>query len=152
MKINVNRKELEALETLLPPSATALIHVLGYDATARLVTNFGGVTLTAVGGEAAERTGGAYSMMYDVMTEEEVAKLKKYVGPVAFYIPRCEAALRKLRNARFVAAVAERQEMGLSIRQALAVLCPQFGISDRLAWELLQSHRDSGQHPQNELF
>lgn len=152
MKINVNRKELEELEALLPPSAIALIHVLGYDATARLVTNFGGVTLTAKGGEVAERTGGAYSMMYDVMTEEEVARLKQYVGQAAFYIPRCETAVRKLRNARFVAAVAERQDMGLSIRQALAVLCPQFGISDRLGWELLSASSGRGEQKQTELF
>jgi hypothetical protein len=127
-----------------------LIHVLGYATTARLINRFGGVSLAAKSGERKEQTGGVFALLRDEFNEQEVQKLIDYIGGEHFYIPRCDVALRQLRNARFIAAVAERQEMGLSIRQAMAVLCPQFGISDRLGWELIsQSAGQSGRQQQN---
>lgn len=152
VKITVNHDELAQLENLLPDSAKALIHVLGYAAATRLINRFGGVTLAAKSGAARERTGGVHALLREVLSEEESGKLIAYLGADQFYIPRCDTALRKLRNARFVAAMAERQEMGLSIRQAMAVLCPQFGISDRLGWELLGRKGADNLPNQEQLF
>lgn len=152
MKITVNHEELAQLDNLLPESARILIHVLGYAATSKLINRFGGVTLAAKSGAARERSGGVHAMLRDVLTEDESRKLIAYLGADQFYIPRCDVALRQLRNARFVAAVAERQEGGLSIRQAMAVLCPQFGISDRQGWKLI-SEKAVGMAPrQKDLF
>lgn len=152
VKITVNHDELAQLENLLPDSAKALIHVLGYAAATRLINRFGGVTLAAKSGAARERTGGVHALLREVLSEEESGKLIAYLGADQFYIPRCDAALRQLRNARFVAAVAERQEGGLSIRQAFAVLCPQFGISDRIGWELISERAGRGKTEQPGLF
>ncbi|MFX2607050.1 Mor transcription activator family protein [Enterobacter mori] len=152
MKINVDRDELAQVEALLPESAKVLVSVLGYATTSRLIDRLGGVTLPAKSGMAQERTGGVHVMLREVLTEEEVSKLMAYLGGDWFYIPRCEAALRKLRNVRFIAAVAERQEMGLSIRQAMAVLCPQFGISDRIGWKLISRRASEDKRKQPGLF
>lgn len=152
MKITVNHEELGQLDDLLPESAKALIHVLGYAATSKLINRFGGVTLTAKSGAARERSGGVHALLREVLSDEESQKLIAYLGAEQFYIPRCDAALRQLRNARFVAAVAERQESGLSIRQAFAALCPQFGISDRLGWELISVRAGCGKLDQPGLF
>lgn len=151
MKITVNHEELAQIEALLPESAKILIHVLSYAATSKLINRFGGVTLAAKSGAARERSGGVHSLLREVLTDEESKKLIAYLGAEQFYIPRCDSALRQLRNARFIAAIAEHQEMGLSIRQAMAVLCPQFGISDRLGWKLIKENGvDSGS--QEDLF
>lgn len=139
MKITVNHDELAQIEALLPESAKALIHVLGYAATTKLINRFGGVTLSAKSGAARERSGGVHSLLRDVLTDDESQKLIAYLGADQFYIPRCDSALRQLRNVRFIAAVAERQDMGFSIRQAMAVLCPQFDISDRQGWKLIRA-------------
>ncbi|PPA30452.1 mor transcription activator family protein [Aeromonas jandaei] len=145
MKITVNNSELAELEELLPESAKALVHVLGYAATAKLINRFGGVTLSAKSGAAKERSGGVHALLRDVLTAEEINTLIAYLGADQFYIPRCDIALRQLRNARFVAAVSERQATGISIRRAMAELCPQFGISDRVGWNLIRvSTNDAG--------
>lgn len=152
MKIIVNHEELAQLENLLPDSAKALIHVLGYAATTKLINRFGGVTLAAKSGAARERSGGVHALLREVLSEDESKKLIAYLGAEQFYIPRCDNALRKLRNAQFVAAIAERQDMGLSIRQAMAVLCPQFGISDRLGWQLIGCKGTDKYPNQDQLF
>lgn len=152
MKITVNHDELAQLDNLLPESAKALIHVLGYAATTKLINRFGGVTLAAKSGAVRERSGGVHALLREVLTDEESQKLIAYLGAEQFYIPKCDLALRQLRNARFVAAVAERQEGGLSIRQAFAVLCPQFGISDRIGWELISARTGRGKAEQPGLF
>lgn len=150
MKITVNRDELEQLESLLPESAKLLVHVLGYAAAASLITRFGGVTLSAKSGTAQERTGGVHALLREVLTDGEIQTLTQYLGASQFYIPRCDAALRELRNARFIAALADKQQEGMSIRRAMALLCPEYGISDRRAWELINSHTTP--HRQRGLF
>ena len=152
MKITVNNDELAQLESLLPESAKMLIHVLGYAATTRLINRFGGVSLSAKSGAARDRSGGVHALLREVLNEDESKKLIGYLGAAQFYIPRCDAALRQVRNARFIAAVAERQDGGLSIRQAFAVLCPQFGISDRVGWELIRARSAGGKAEQPGLF
>ncbi|UAN47023.1 mor transcription activator family protein [Serratia sp. JSRIV001] len=152
MKITVNHEELARTEALLPESAKVLLLILGYPATARLIDRFGGVTLSAKSGAAQERSGGVHSLLREVLSDEELKKLIAYLGAAQFYIPRCDAALRQLRNTRFVAAVAERQEAGLSIRQAMAVLCPQFGISDRIGWQLISKRLNQDKQTQPGLF
>lgn len=152
MKITVNNNELAALEALLPESAKALVQVLGYPATTKLINQFGGVTLSAKSGMAKERSGGVHALLRDVLTEEEVNKLIAYLGADQFYIPRCDVAMRQLRNARFIAALSERQAAGVSIRQAMAILCPQFGISDRIGWQLISKLAGEEKRTQLGLF
>lgn len=152
MKITVNHDELAQLDNLLPESAKALIHVLGYAATTKLINRFGGVTLAAKSGAARERSGGVHALLREVLSDEESQKLIAYLGADQFYIPRCDAALRQLRNARFIVALAEQQELGLSLRQAMALLCPEFGISDRQGWKLISEKMASFTPPQSDLF
>lgn len=152
MKITINHDELAEIEALLPESAKVLIQTLGYKKAVLLINQFGGVSLTAKSREAKERSGGVYSLLRDILSEDDLAKLIQYIGGEHFYIPRCDAALRQLRNARFVEAVAERQSAGLSIRQAFAILCPEFGISDRIGWELIRTRAMRGKAEQPGLF
>ena len=152
MKITINEQELAEIEALLPASVKELIIIIGYSATARLISRFGGVTFTSRNGMAKERTGGVHAMLREVLTDDEANKLTHYVGADQFYIPRCDAAFRILRNARFIASVAARQAEGMSLRQTMAALCPEFGISDRQGWKLLRGHCGNSGFVQSALF
>ncbi|MEY0017677.1 mor transcription activator family protein, partial [Providencia rettgeri] len=70
MQTTIDEAELARLETLLPDSAKQLINVIGYNATSRLISRFGGVTLAGVSGEAAERTGGVHRLLREVLSED----------------------------------------------------------------------------------
>ncbi|EBD0702914.1 mor transcription activator family protein [Salmonella enterica] len=135
--------ELERVQRLLPDSALQLIDVLGWPATARLISAFGGATLSAKSGVRAERSGGVHKLLRSVLTEDESKALTRYLGGAPFYIPRCDQALRALRNARFLSELHQQQDTGHSIRQSLALLCPRYGISDRYAWRLIRERYNS---------
>lgn len=152
MKITINHDEMLRIEALLPESAKALITVLGYATTIKLINRFGGTTLSQKSGMAQERTGGVHRLLREVLNDEESKKLIAYLGSDQFYIPRCDVALRELRNARFVADVAKCQTEGLSIRQAMGVLCPTYGISDRQGWKLINDRMRKPEPQQRKLF
>ncbi|CDL80206.1 mor transcription activator family protein [Xenorhabdus cabanillasii] len=151
MQITLEHTELAQLESLLPDSALQLIDVIGYPATARLISRFGGVTLSAKTGRAAERSGGVYRLLREVLTDEECKTLMGYLGDAPFYIPRCETAFRSLRNGRFLAELTALCQDGLSRRQAMARLCPRYGFSDRIGWKLV-SEQAAAATPQPRLF
>ncbi|MGK5746759.1 Mor transcription activator family protein [Proteus mirabilis] len=151
MQTTIDEAELERLENLLPDSAKQLIDVIGYNATSRLISRFGGVTLAGVSGEAAERTGGIHRLLREVLNEDECKQLLHYIGKTAFYIPRCEEAFRQIRNQRFIKELLTLGEQGRSRRQAMALLCPKYGFSDRIGWKLLRD-LDAEEAAQDRLF
>ncbi len=129
--------DLRDAQALLPDSVQQLISVIGFPALTRLIRSFGGVTLSGKTGAHAERTGGVHALLHDVLTEDEINKLIRFLGGAPFYIPRCDHALRALRNTRFMADLQQHVKDGCSHRQALALLCPRYGISDRYACQLI---------------
>ncbi|MGL5344818.1 MAG: Mor transcription activator family protein [Plesiomonas sp.] len=139
--------ELEHVQTLLPESVHTLISILGYSATMRLISTLGGTTLHARTSERRARSGGVYALLHDVLTEKEADALMHHVGGAPFYVPRCDSALRELRNARFIADITKEKAAGYSSRQAMAILCPRYGFSDRYGWRLLRQRQDSQMRP-----
>lgn len=131
----------------LPSSALELVDVLGWPAAMRLVSLFGGVSLSGNSGRARVRTGGVHKMLREALTEDEVKKLIRHFGCEGFYIPRCDVALRELRNSRFFTELDACVADGLSTRQAMARLCPRFGFSDRYAWSLRRRQKTHNQTP-----
>ncbi len=129
--------ELRDAQALLPDSVQQLASVIGFPAMARLIRSFGGVTLSGKTGAYPGRTGGAHTLLHSVLSDDEIEKLCQFLGGAPFYIPRCYQALCALRNARFMADLKQHINDGYSHRQALALLCPRYGISDRHAWQLL---------------
>lgn len=85
--------DLRDAQALLPDSVQQLISVIGFPALTRLIRSFGGVTLSGKTGAHAERTGGVHALLHDVLTEDEINKLIRFLGGAPFYIPRCDHAL-----------------------------------------------------------
>lgn len=137
MSMRMNDVGSSVASEFLPESAQTLIAVIGYSATLRLVTELGGTTLHARTNERSGRDGGVYALLDGVLSDSEIEALMRHVGGAPFYIPRCDGAVRKMRNARFIEEIHRVKASLGSYRKAMAALCPKYGFSDRYGWKLL---------------
>ena len=70
--------------------------------------------------------------------QESAVKLRHYFQAEEVYIPRCEVALRSLRNERLKADFDHiTQTEKKSGRTAMLELCPKYKLCDRQAWEII---------------
>ncbi|WP_193756039.1 Mor transcription activator family protein [Morganella morganii] len=60
--------------------------------------------------------------------------LNAHFAGTEVYIPNAAAAMREVRNQRFMHDIRALSEQGLSTVKAVAKLCPEYGFSDRHAW------------------
>ena len=152
MSQGFSHHDLESISALLPESVKDLADVVGYPVTTKLISHFGGVTLSAKTGLAKDRSGGVYLLFKGIFTESECRQLMRYFGDTAFYIPRCDKAFRTLRNQQFLTEYDALCQNGFSGRQAMAQLCPKFGFSDRIGWDLLSNRNSQPAMAQPGLF
>ncbi|MFZ7016490.1 Mor transcription activator family protein [Klebsiella pneumoniae] len=86
------------------------------------------------------------------MGDHNAQLLFKNFGGFPLYLPRCETALRELRNQRFLAEFDTVRQEGTSSLMAMTLLCPRYGFSDRFGWELLSKRKKSLSTRQQSLF
>ncbi|MEQ9889043.1 Mor transcription activator family protein [Pectobacterium zantedeschiae] len=143
--------ELERVAGLLPDVVLQIADLIGFPATARLLEKFGGTTfpigkgLRALGAHRAE-------LLRETVGVDNAALLVKKFGGEVLYLPRCDRALRELRNQRFLSEFAALRESGTSGNMAMMQLCPVYGFSDRFAWELVRESKNAVTHSQKSLF
>ncbi|MFH2500217.1 mor transcription activator family protein [Morganella morganii] len=152
MPQSFSHHDLENVSALLPQSVKDLADTVGYPVTTKLISHFGGVTLSAKMGIAKDRSGGVYRFLKEIFTESECRRLMQYFGDSAFYIPRCDKAFRILRNQRFLTEYDLLCQDGYSGRQAMAQLCPKYGFSDRVGWDLIAGRTGRTEAVQPGLF
>jgi hypothetical protein len=145
---------LESLEELLPDTARQLAAVIGFPATQRLIERFGGACFPVGRGlrGSGERR---LDMLREVIGEDATAKLVHHFGgESSLVIPRCADALREWRNRCFLADIDELQAQGESLRMALTLLGPRYGIGNTRAWAIVASRRNLPHNPsaQGALF
>ncbi|WP_063922564.1 Mor transcription activator family protein, partial [Enterobacter roggenkampii] len=92
------------------------------------------------------------ALLRDTIGDEKTQLLIKNFGGEVLYLPRCDRALRELRNRRFLAEFAEVRGQGSSSLMAMTFLCPKYGFSDRFAWELLAQQKNKDCNSQGKLF
>ncbi|MFJ5441734.1 Mor transcription activator family protein [Pectobacterium sp. CHL-2024] len=144
--------ELERVAGLLPEVVLQIADLIGFPATARLLDKFGGTTfpigkgLRALGAHRAE-------LLRETVGVDNAALLVKKFGGEVLYLPRCDRALRELRNQRFLSEFAALRSSGTSGNMAMTQLCPVYGFSDRFAWELVRESKSAAvTHSQQSLF
>ncbi|HIE3015334.1 TPA: hypothetical protein ACXLK3_001497 [Klebsiella pneumoniae] len=142
---------LQQVTELLPPVVIQIADLIGFPATERLLSAFGGTTfpigkgLRAFGGQRA-------ALLRDTIGDHNTKLLfQKFTGE-PLYLPRCERALRELRNVRFLAEFDEVNQSGTSSLMAMTLLCPKYGFSDRTGWHLLAQRKATSEHNQASLF
>lgn len=143
---------LDQVTELLPQAVIQIADLIGFPATEQLLTAFGGTTfpigkgLRALGATRA-------ALLRDTIGDDKTQLLLKTFGGEVLYLPRCDRALRELRNRRFLAEFAEVRHHGQSSLMAMTLLCPKYGFSDRFGWQLLAAQREHESHSnQHELF
>lgn len=142
---------LQQVTELLPPVVIQIADLIGFPATERLLSAFGGTTfpigkgLRALGAQRA-------ALLRDTIGDHNAKILFKNFGGFPLYLPRCEQALRELRNQRFLAEFHAIRQDGTSSLMAMTILCPKYGFSDRTGWNLLSLQKNSASSVQDSLF
>lgn len=127
---------LEQVSDFLPESVVQIVHLIGYPATACLLKAFGGTTFPI--GKGLRYMGSARAaLLRETIGEENTRLLIKHFNGDVLYLPRCDQALRELRNRRFLSEFEDVTKSGTSALMTMTILCPKYGFSDRFGWQLL---------------
>lgn len=134
--MNEYTEALYEVAELLPPSVVDIVNTIGIEPTLRLVTALGGTSYDFPVGVADSPR---LRVLQDILAPDEIGRLFAVYGGARYYIPRCEAALRELRNRQFRHAVeAMVARDGISQKLAIQQLAPQYDITERWAYEILK--------------
>lgn len=135
--------DLEKVEHLLPDTLRQIAALIGYPATLKLIDAFGGTTFTFVKGlhpAGLKRL----EQLLCIVGRDAAGALNAHFAGTEVYIPKAAAAMREVRNQRFMRDIRALSEQGLSTVKAVTKLCPEYGFSDRHAWDLLSRYKESG--------
>ena len=140
--------EFESVEAYLPESVQDIVAVIGLAATEKFVRAFGGFSFQF------SHSAKYFDKLRDVLGQEDAVKLQQYMRVGEVYIPRCETALRLLRNQRLYADFCHLTETDkLSGRMAVMQLCQKYQVCDRTVWEAVRYYqRNQGATAQQALF
>ncbi|MCW8351236.1 hypothetical protein [Citrobacter portucalensis] len=132
------------LVSKLPDMVIEIIALIGLNSTMKLIKSFGGTTfpigkgIRFLGGSNAKR-------LRAILSEAEIKELSIYFDGVPLYLPRCDRALREIRNRVFLKEYHAMKDAGASSLQCMRELPPKYGFTDRYGWELLKKHRELAQ-------
>lgn len=143
---------LENVKRFLPDVVLELIDLIGYPATEDLVKRLGGITFPIV---KAMRLSGCdrLQLLIDSVGKDNADKIIHRFGGEELYIPKCDKAFIKLRNQQFLEEVSMKLHNGVSLQWAFIELCPKYGITERLGYQLRkQMSTGWGEQNQQSLF
>lgn len=124
--------DFKQVEAYLPEVVKEMVAIIGFPATERVIKQFGGVSFSFSLGQHY------FPRLVEVIGVELAHQLRTHFKSEWLYIPRCETALRVLRNRRFqVEFHALKQQKQISANLAMLELCPKYGISERHGWAIL---------------
>lgn len=136
--------ELENVRELLPETVQQIVETIGLPATEKLVKAIGGARFKF--GKGREDTPRLH-ILFDAIGEADTYRLLAVFGGEDLYVPRCDKALRELRNLRFAREFARlTQDEGMSGMMAMTQLCPRYGISERTGYTIVYSSAAPAQH------
>ena len=152
--------QIDQVKGLLPKQVVEIAEAIGLPATQRLVEALGGTTWTVAKG--VRRLGIIrHEALKDVIGEQAASIMAERWANVPLYIPKCDAAIRRLRdleiNRQFEQGVREQTVTGRSnsspVRPSYSCACVREGVSantlvaelarsnnlsDRRVWEILK--------------
>ncbi|EOS94051.1 hypothetical protein LU631_09825 [Erwinia tracheiphila] len=98
----IRNKNFESVSELLQAVVLELVELIGYRDTQSLIEHVGGVSFPV--GKNVNTTGKRrVDVLASAVPVESAKKIAARFGGETLYIPRCSAALRELRNRRFIA-------------------------------------------------
>lgn len=144
--------ELEQVKSLLPETVLSIAELIGFPATVSLLKVLGGTTFPFGKGVRAAGVARANLLRNAVGVRNAAILMKNFGGEEPLYLPRCDRALRELRNRSFLNEFESLREKDISSIQIMIQLCPKYGFSDRFGWGLLASNKATQLSKQNNLF
>ena len=128
---------LDQVKGLLPKQLLEIADAIGLPAAQRLVEELGGTTWPVAKG--VRRLGIIrHEALKEVVGETAANIMAERWANVPLYIPKCDAALRRVRdleiNRQYVQGVRE----GVSANTLVAELARTYKLSDRRIWEILK--------------
>ncbi|WP_370607957.1 Mor transcription activator family protein [Citrobacter meridianamericanus] len=143
--------ELEQVKSLLPETVLNIAELIGFPATVELIKALGGTTFPV--GKGIRSMGASRArLLKDTVGENNASILVKHFGGETLYLPRCDRALRELRNRAFLTEFEAMRDTGVPSPRAMTELCPKYGFSDRFAWGLLANKKNIISNEQGNLF
>lgn len=137
--------DLERVRHLLPETMVQIVDTVGVKAALDLVKAIGGARFKF--GKGKHDTP-RLNMLFAAIGEDKTYELLRVFGGEELYVPRCEEALRELRNEQFrrdFFDLTERQ--GISRLMAMSELCPRYHISDRTGYTIVGSRQAACDQP-----
>ncbi|WNS83254.1 Mor transcription activator family protein [Neisseria sp. DTU_2021_1001991_1_SI_NGA_ILE_055] len=130
--------DLSRVQHLLPESMIEIVDVIGIKAAIELVKAIGGARFKfGRGRRDTERL----NILFSAIGEPKTHALLKVFGGEDLYVPRCEEALRELRNEQFCMEFRDLTEnQGVSRLMAMSRLCPKYQISERTGYTIIRNH------------
>lgn len=137
-------KDFEKVKSLLPPVVLQLSELIGFPATEKLIKALGGVQLL-MAKDLNKIDDVRRKILIDAVGLEKATTIAETFGGEMIYIPRCDKALRELRNQSLLKDIDNLVMCDYSIIKAITILCPQYGISSRHAWDIIKKRENSTQ-------
>lgn len=139
--------QFESVADYLPESVQGIIAVIGLPATEKLIRAYGGTVIKF------SRAYACFDRLREVLGQDDAIKLQQYMGGSEIYIPRCETALRMLRDQRIYVDFCRLTDQDrLSGRAAMVQICATYQVCDRTAWRAVNCFQAGGKSQQASLF
>lgn len=128
---------LEQVKGLLPQQIQDIAEAIGLPATQRLVEQLGGTTWTVAKG--VRRLGIIrHEALKEVIGERAATIMVERWANVPLYIPKCDMALRRLRDLEINRQFEQGVREGISANTLVAELARSNQLSDRRVWDILK--------------
>ena len=130
--------DLERVRHLLPESMLDIVEAIGVKSACELVKAIGGARFKF--GRGKQDTPRLH-ILFAAIGEAKTYQLLRVFGGEELYVPRCEEALRELRNEQFrheFLVLTERE--GVSKLMAMSALCPKYKISERTGYTIVRDN------------
>ena len=126
---------LSTVHCYLPEIVQDIVDVIGYASTEALLRAIGGTTFAF--GRGVKDTP-RLQILIKAIGAAKTYQLLAVFGGSEEYIPRCDKALKMLRNIRFKEDYLQLKLAGKSATMAIMELCPKYGITDRTGWDIIR--------------
>ncbi|THA10481.1 Mor transcription activator family protein [Rodentibacter pneumotropicus] len=143
------QSQFERVADCLPEVVLEMVELVGFADMEKIVHQFGGTNFLFSDGRVY------FPKLKALIGLESAVKLRRYFKSERVYIPRCEVALRLLRNERLKADFDFLTQMEKkSGRMAMLELCKKYQLSDRHAWDIVRTLQSMScyQYQQAALF
>lgn len=118
----------------LPEQIIELSEIIGLNATLNMVEHLGGLSFDVP--SSLDTKNGKW--LSGIIGTDNAERLINYYGGDRLYVNNCDALRVHLRNVALVNAIFAKMETGTARHRAVQETAPEFGITDRRAYDILK--------------